>query len=142
MRTTAREPDDAALRELLRTSRRIAVVGLSPRPDRPSHGVAAYLQRSGYTIVPVNPCGGSILGEPVHPTLADAAAAGRIDVVDVFRRSDALPALAPEIIAIRPRLAWFQIGVTDDGAARALRAAGIPLVMDRCLAVDHQLLGV
>lgn len=142
MRATAREPDDATLRELLRTSRRIAVVGLSPRPERPSHGVAAYLQRSGYTIVPVNPCGGSILGEPVHSTLAEAAAAGRIDVVDVFRRSDALPALAPEIVAVRPRLAWFQLGVKDAGAARALRAAGIPLVMDRCLAVDHQLLGV
>ncbi len=139
---TARAPGEAALRELLRTSRRIAVVGLSPRADRPSHGVAAYLQRSGYTIVPVNPCGGSILGEPVHPTLAAAAAAGRIDVVDVFRRSDALPALAPDIIAVRPGLAWFQIGVVDDGAARAIRAAGIPLVMDRCLAVDHQLLGV
>jgi hypothetical protein len=136
------EPTDAAIRELLRTSRRIAVVGLSPRSERPSWGVAAYLQRAGYEIVPVNPCGGVILGEPVHPSLESAAAAGPIDVVDVFRRPEALPALATEIATVRPRLAWFQLGVRSDAASRILRSEGIPLVMDRCLAVDHQHLGV
>jgi predicted CoA-binding protein len=136
------EPTDPEIRELLRTSRRIAVVGLSPRAERPSHGVAAYLQRAGYEIVPVNPCGGVILGERVHPSLESAAAAGPIDVVDVFRRPEALPALAEEIVGVRPRLAWFQLGVRSDAAARLLRGEGIPLVMDRCLAVDHQHLGV
>src|SRR6266498_5538836 len=80
-------PDWERLTQLLRSARQIAVVGLSPRPERPSHGVAAYLQRAGYTIIPVNPCGGTILGERVYPDLTAAADAGPIDVVDVFRRS-------------------------------------------------------
>jgi uncharacterized protein len=130
--------DRVAIGEILRTSRRIAVVGLSPKPERPSHGVAAYLQRAGYTIIPVRPTGVTILGEPVHSNLQAAAAAGPIDIVDVFRRSEFVPALLDDLLAIRPRLVWLQVGIRDDATAARLEADGIPVVMDRCLAVDHQ----
>jgi predicted CoA-binding protein len=133
--------DQAAIAKILRTARRIAVVGLSPRPERPSHQVAEYLQRAGYTIVPVRPTGTTILGEPVQPDLRTAAAAGPIDVVNVFRRSEFVPALLGDLLAVRPRLVWLQVGVRDDPTARRLEADGIPVVMDRCLAVDHQFLG-
>lgn len=133
--------DQAAIAKILRTARRIAVVGLSPRPERPSHQVAEYLQRAGYTIVPVRPTGTTILGEPVQPDLRAAAAAGPIDVVTVFRRSEFVPALLGDLLAVRPRLVWLQVGVRDDPTARRLEAEGIPIVMDRCLAVDHQFLG-
>jgi predicted CoA-binding protein len=133
--------DRARIAEILRTSSRIAIVGLSPRPERPSHGVAAYLQRAGYTIIPVRPTGSVILGEPVQPSLAAAAAAGPIDIVDIFRRSEFVPALLDELLEVRPRLVWMQIGVRDDATARRLEAEGIAIVMDRCLAVDHHSLG-
>ena len=133
--------DRAAIVEILRTSRRIAVVGLSPKPERPSHGVAAYLQRAGYTIIPVRPTGVTILGEPVHPNLRAASATGPIDIVNVFRRSEFVPALLDDLLAVRPRLVWLQVGIRDDLTAQRLEADGIPVVMDRCLAVDHQFLG-
>ncbi|HZI22706.1 MAG TPA: CoA-binding protein [Gemmatimonadales bacterium] len=131
-----------ALRTLLREARTIAVVGLSPRPTRPSHSVARYLQRSGYRIVPVNPGHDSILGERSYPTLAAAAADHAIDVVDVFRRSEVVGPVVDEAIGVRPRLIWLQVGIVDESAAERSSAAGIPLVMDRCLMVDHQSLGV
>ena len=133
--------DRAAIAEIMRTSRRIAVVGLSPKPERPSHGVAAYLQRAGYTIIPIRPTGATILGEPVHPNLQSAAAAGPIDIVDVFRRSEFVPALLDDLLAVRPRLVWLQVGIRDEATAGRLEAEGIPVVMDRCLAVDHQFMG-
>ncbi len=122
---------------LLRESRTIAVVGLSPRPERPSHGVAAYLQDAGYRIVPVRPGGLVILGEPSYPDLRSAAAAVPIDIVDIFRRSEAVPSLLEELLAIRPRLVWMQVGVVHEGVRDRLESAGIPVVMDRCLMVDH-----
>ena len=117
------------------------MVGLSPKPERPSHGVASYLQRAGYTIIPVRPTGREILGEPVQPDLRAAASTGPIDIVDIFRRSEYVPALLDDLLTIRPRLVWMQVGVRDDGTAERLEAAGIPVVMDRCLAVDHYSLG-
>jgi uncharacterized protein len=126
---------------ILRTSRRIAVVGLSPKPERPSHGVASYLKNAGYTILPVRPTGSIILGEPVHPHLRAAAATGPIDIVNIFRRSEFVPALLDDLLAVRPRLVWMQMGIRDEGTARRLEAEGIAVVMDRCLAVDHQFLG-
>jgi uncharacterized protein len=134
-------PDWDHLAELLRSARQIAVIGLSPRPERPSHGVAAYLQRAGYTVIPINPCGGTILGERVYPDLTAAAAAGPVDVVDIFRRSQFVSGLVEPILAVRPKLVWMQVGVRDEQSARRLEAAGIAVVMDRCLAVDHQSLG-
>lgn len=126
-----------ALRDLLRQARIIAVVGLSPKPERPSHEVARYLQGAGYRVVPVNPGHATILGERSYPSLAAAAQDHAIDVVDVFRRSEAAGAVVDEAIAIRPALIWLQLGVVDAAAAARARAAGIPVVMDRCLAVDH-----
>jgi uncharacterized protein len=135
-------PDRAKLAELIRSARRIAVVGLSRKPERPSHSVAAYLQRAGYTIIPVNPAGGVTLGEPVYPDLRSAAtAAGPIDIVNIFRRSEHIPALLDPLLEVRPRLVWMQMGIWNDEVARKLEAAGISVVMDRCLAVDHQFLG-
>ncbi len=134
-------PDRKRLREILRTARRIAVVGLSRKPERPSHGVAAYLQSAGYTIIPVHPVGGVTLGEPVHPDLRSAAATGPIDVVNIFRRSEHVPALLEAMLEVRPALVWMQQGIRHDGVARELEAAGIDVIMDRCLAVDHKFLG-
>lgn len=134
-------PDRARIADILRTARRIAVVGLSRKPDRPSHGVAAYLQQAGYTIIPVHPAPGVTLGERVHPDLQSARAAGPIDIVNVFRRSEHVPALLDAMLEVRPALVWMQVGVRHDEVARSLEAAGIVVVMDRCLAVDHQYLG-
>ena len=135
-------PTDAEIRELLRDSRRIAVVGLSRKPHRASHGVAKYLQNAGYTIVPVHPAGGVTLGEPVHAGLRSAATTGPLDIVNIFRRSEFIPALLDDLLAVRPRLVWMQLGVEDADTASRLEAAGIRVVMDRCLAVDHNALGV
>lgn len=134
-------PDRSRLAEILHTAQRIAVVGLSRKPERPSHGVAAYLQRAGYTIIPVHPVGGVTLGEPVHPDLRSAAAAGPIDIVNIFRRSEHVPALLDALLEVKPALVWMQQGIRSDDVARRLEAAGIAVVMDRCLAVDHQFLG-
>jgi len=133
-----------ALRDILGTARTIAVVGLSPRPARPSHGVARYLQEAGYRIVPVNPGHSTILGEKSYPTITAAAADHAIDVVDVFRRSEFVGPIVDEAIGVqpRPRLIWLQMGVVDEAARARAQAAGIPCVMDRCLMVDHRVLGV
>ncbi len=133
--------DWSRVEEILRTSRRIAVVGLSPKPTRPSHGVASYLQRAGYTIIPVRPTATTILGEPVQPNLRAAVATGPIDIVNVFRRSEFVPALLEDLLLVRPRLVWMQMGIRDQPTAERLEAEGIAVVMDRCLAVDHQSLG-
>jgi predicted CoA-binding protein len=133
-----------ALRLLLRDARTIAVVGLSPKTDRPSHGVARYLQGAGYAIVPINPGHEEILGERSYPTLAAAARDHAIDVVDVFRRSELAGAAVDEAIALRPlpRLIWLQQGVVDAAAQARAAAAGIAFVMDSCLAVEHRALEV
>jgi predicted CoA-binding protein len=133
---------DENIRDILRTAKRIAVVGLSRKPHRDSHGVAAYLQRHGYTIVPVHPAGGVTLGEPVHADLRAAASTGPIEIVDIFRRSEFVPALLDDLLTIRPRLVWMQLGVEHQETALALEAAGIAVVMDRCLSIEHNLLGV
>jgi uncharacterized protein len=135
---------DDELRALLREARTIAVVGLSPKTARPSHGVARYLQGRGYRIVPVNPNHDDVLGERSYPTLAAAAQDHAIDIVDVFRRSALAGAAVDEAIALRPppRLIWLQEGVVDVAAAARAQAARIPIVMDRCLAVQHRALEV
>lgn len=126
-----------AARPIVASARRIAIVGLSPNPARPSHTVGSYLQRAGYEIVPVRPGVAEVLGVPAFPTLAAAAATGPLDVVDVFRRSEAVADLVPDLLAARPRLVWLQLGIRNDAAADALRAAGITVVQDHCLKVAH-----
>ena len=122
----------------LREAKRIAVVGLSPKPERPSHSVSRYLQRAGYTVIPVRPATVEpILGQRVFPDLRAAAADGPIDIVNVFRQPAALPALVDSIIEVRPKLVWLQLGVVHEEAADRIEAAGIPVVMDYCLAVEH-----
>ena len=129
---------DADLTAVLRVARTIAVVGLSPHAHRPSHGVARYLQRAGYRIVPVNPGHETILGERSYTTLGLAAADHAIDIVDVFRRSEFAGEVVDQALPLRPRLVFLQLGVTDDAAGDRARAAGVPFIQDRCLAVEHQ----
>jgi uncharacterized protein len=131
-----------ALRALLRATKTIAVVGLSPDPARPSHQVALYLGAAGYRVVPVNPNHAVVLGERSYPTLTAAAQAYRIDVVDVFRRSEFAGPIVDEAIPLKPKLVWLQVGVRDAAACTRAEAAGIPCVMDRCLMVVHQELRV
>ncbi len=137
-------PSTDELRALLRRVRTIAVVGLSPKPVRPSHSVARYLQQAGYRIVPVNPGHGEILGAKSYPTLGAAARDHAIDVVNVFRRSEHARAVVDEAIALRPapQLIWLQLGVVDAAAQRRAEAAGIAFVMDQCLAIEHRHLEV
>ncbi|HWH03457.1 MAG TPA: CoA-binding protein [Gemmatimonadales bacterium] len=129
---------EAELARLIREAKTIAVVGLSPKTARPSNEVATYMQEAGYRIVPVNPGHDQILGERSYRTLADAARDQRIDIVDVFRRSELAGGVVDEALAIRPGLIWLQVGVVDEEAAARAAARGIPMVMDRCLAVYHQ----
>jgi uncharacterized protein len=134
--------DPKEIRRALERARTIAVIGCSPNPARPSHSVAGYLQEAGYRIVPVNPGHREILGETCYPSLAEIPAEIGIDIVDVFRRSEHVPEIASQ--AIRRGVGFFvmQLGVVDPEAARRLEAAGIPVAMDRCLAVEHGRLGV
>ena len=131
-----------ALRALLAEAKTIAVVGLSPKPWRPSHQVAQYLQAAGYRIVPVNPEHDTILGERSYPTLTAARAEHAIDIVDVFRRSEFVGPIVDEAIRVKPRLIWLQVGVVHEAARARAAAADVPFVMDRCLMVDHRLLEV
>jgi predicted CoA-binding protein len=137
-------PSPEALRDLLRRARTIAVVGLSPRPVRPSHSVARYLQKAGYRVIPINPGHEQILGEKSYPTLAAAARDHAIDIVNVFRRSEHAGVVVDEALALRPppQLIWLQQGVEDYAAGQRAAAAGVPFVMDECLAVEHRHLEV
>ena len=116
---------------VLQTCRTVAVVGLSPRPDRDSHGVAQYLQEQGIRIIPVNPAASEILGERCYPDLASIPEP--VDTVDIFRRSEEVPAIVAEAIRIGARAVWMQRGVVSHEAASAARDAGLMVVMDECL---------
>ncbi|MFM8944094.1 MAG: CoA-binding protein [Actinomycetota bacterium] len=133
-------PDDAGLARILREARTIAVVGLSSKPDRPSYDVAAYLQRKGYRIVPVNPRETEVLGEPCYPTLADIPDDVHVDIVDVFRRAEDTPAVAEEAVLRGAPVLWLQLGIENDDARRIAEAVGMTVIMDRCIKVDHRLL--
>ena len=129
------------IRQILATCRTVAVVGLSPKPDRASHEVAHYLQAHGWRIIPVNPVaaasGATILGEAVYATLQEAAQHASIDVVDVFRNSEDVPPVAQEAIAIGARALWLQLGVENAPAVAAAQAAGLWVVQNRCLKIEH-----
>jgi len=127
-------PSDAADR-ILESARTIAVVGLSPDPRRPSHGVARYLQRVGYRIIPINPKVDEVLGERAYPSLRDVA--DPVDVVDVFRRSEFVGPIVDDAIAMRAHAVWLQDGVIDRLAAERARKAGLDVVMDDCMMRRH-----
>jgi predicted CoA-binding protein len=122
--------------ELLHTSRTIAVVGLSSKRFRPSYGVAEYLQRSGYRIIPVNPEEIEVLGERSYPDLDSVSEV--IDIVDIFRRPDFVPEIVEAAIRKRAKLVWMQEGVSHSAAARRAEEAGLAVVMDRCILKDHR----
>jgi uncharacterized protein len=135
---TWENPPPAAIRDLLSTARTIAVVGLSPKAERDSHRVARYMQRQGYTIIPVNPGHGQILGEPSYRRVADIPAGETVDIVNLFRRSELVGPHVDEAIARGGvKAVWMQMGIADQAAAKRAEAAGILVVMDRCLMVDH-----
>ncbi len=135
---------EAQLRKVLAPGQTIAVVGASQNPVRPSHGVMQYLIRHGYRVIPINPghAGKEILGQTVHARLADVPEP--VDIVDIFRRRDALGGVVNEALAlsILPKSIWMQLGLRDEVAAERARAAGIAVVMDRCIMVDHARLGL
>jgi uncharacterized protein len=133
---------DPYLRDILTGVHTIGVVGASPRRARPSHGVMAYLQRRGYRAIPVNPnaAGATINGETVHARLAEVP--DPIDMVDIFRRSEAAGAIVDEAIAIGAKVIWMQLGVRDDAAAARAEAGGIKVVMNRCPAIEIPRLGL
>ncbi|MDR7554746.1 MAG: CoA-binding protein [Armatimonadota bacterium] len=134
----ARRPAPEALAAILRATRTIAVVGLSDRPERPSHAVARYLQEAGYRIVPVNPRLTEVLGERAYPSLRDVPEP--VDVVLIFRRSAFVPPIVDDAIAIGARVVWMQPGVVHEEAAARARAAGLEVVMDTCMATTHDAL--
>lgn len=127
---------EANIEKILREARTIAVVGLSPRPERPSYGVASYLQQQGYRIVPVNPTVDQVLGERSYPDLKSVPE--RIDVVDIFRRSEEVPPIVEDAIQVGARVIWMQEGVINEAAAARAREAGLAVVMDRCMLKEHQ----
>lgn len=134
-----------SIAQILSDSKTIAIVGLSNKPDRASHEVAAYLQEQGYRIVPVNPsyAGQSILGETVYGTLQEAADAlagsgQRIDIVDCFRKSEDIPPIARDAIAVRAGCLWMQLDIENRAAADLARAAGLDVVMNHCIKIEHR----
>src|SRR5690242_13505491 len=133
---------DEYLRDILRSVRTVAVVGASPRPHRPSHGVMRYLQGQGYRTIPVNPfaAGGTIHGEQCYASLAEIREP--VDMVDVFRRTKAAGEAVDAAIAIGAKVVWMQLGVRDDEAAARAEAHGIKVVMDRCPAIEIPRLGL
>lgn len=129
--------DPGEIRAALESARTIAVVGCSPKPERPSHAIARYLMEQGYRMIPVNPGHREILGETCYRALAEIPEEVAIDIVDVFRRSDHVAGIADEAIARGVGFFFMQQGVLDSDAARRLEAAGIPVAMDRCILVEH-----
>ena len=127
--------DIATLRRILRTGKTIAVVGLSAEWHRPSYFAAKYMQEHGYRIIPVNPRYAEILGERCHASLETIDVP--VDIVDIFRRTEDVPPIADQAIAIGARCLWQQIGVKNVGAAERAAAAGLDVVMDRCVKIEH-----
>jgi predicted CoA-binding protein len=128
--------NEADIKSILEESKTVAVVGLSPREERDSHRVAKYLQGQGYRIIPVNPNAEEILGERSYPDLTSVPEP--IDIVDVFRRSEVVPEIVEEAIKVGAKTVWMQMGVIHEEAAAGAREAGLQVVMDRCMMVEHR----
>lgn len=126
--------DDAGLRRILENHKVIAMVGISPKADRPSNGVARFLMAQGYTVIPVNPGQTEILGQPCYPSLQDIPV--KVDMVDVFRKAEDVPPIAAAAIAIGAKSLWLQLGIVSDEAAAQASAAGLDVVMDRCPKIE------
>lgn len=129
------DDDSDKIRRILRTSRVIAVVGLSAQWHRPSYFAAKYLQEHGYRIIPVNPSYPEILGEKSYKSLREIPE--KVDVVDCFRRSNEIPALADDAIAIGAKVLWMQLGVENAGARAKAEAAGLEVIENRCMKIEH-----
>lgn len=123
------------LQRIFAESSSIAVVGLSPKTNRPSNQVARYLQQAGYRVIPVNPGQSEILGEQCYPDLSSIP--GPVDVVDIFRRADQVEPIARAAVAIGAKVLWMQQGIINEEAARVAEQAGLTVIMDRCMKVDH-----
>jgi hypothetical protein len=130
-----KNPDPAEIKALLQRVKTIAVVGLSPKPDRPSFSVSQTMQRFGYRIVPVRPAVSEVLGEKAYAKLADIPFS--VDLVNVFRESAAVPGIVEECLAMGVPAIWIQEGIVHDEAAEKARAAGLTVVMDRCIYKDY-----
>jgi predicted CoA-binding protein len=126
----------ANIPEILKSSRTIAVVGLSSNPMRPSNGVAAYLQRAGYRVIPINPNESEVLGEKCYARLEDVPE--KIDLVDIFRRPECVPEIVESAIRVGAKTVWMQEGVVNHQAAERARTAGLEVVMDRCTLKEHR----
>jgi predicted CoA-binding protein len=133
---TFQNPPDEAIRAVLATRQTVAVVGCSPNPERDSHRIAKLLQSRGHRVIPVNPGARSILGEPCYASLRDVPE--RVDMVDIFRRSEEVGPIVDEAIEIGARIVWMQLGVIDERAATAAQDAGLMVVMDRCPAIEYR----
>ena len=125
----------ATIRKVLRESKTIAVVGLSPKPNRPSHQVARYLMEVGYTVIPVNPGQDIILGQTCYSNLRDIPTP--VDMVDIFRRQEEVVPIVEDAIGIGARFIWMQQGIVNEEAAEKAEAAGLIVIMDRCTKIDH-----
>jgi predicted CoA-binding protein len=126
----------ASIPEILKSSKTIAVVGISNNPMRPSNGVSEYMKRAGYQIIPVNPNETQVLGQKCYARLEDIPE--KVDIVDVFRRPEFVPEIVESAIAIGAKTVWLQEGVIHEEAAERARAAGLNVVMDRCILKDHR----
>lgn len=133
-------PSDETLRQLLTNARTVAVVGHSDRPDRVSYRIAQYLRQVGYHVFPVNPAVSTIDGERCYASLADLPES--VDIVNVFRRSEFLPAVIEEAIQANTKAVWAQLGISHPDATARSEAAGIPLVMDACIKIEHHRLAI
>jgi predicted CoA-binding protein len=129
---------DEELKEILKQGKTVAVVGISPKQDRPSHVVASYLQSKGYRIIPVRPDEETILGEKVYRSLMEIPEEIKIDVVDIFRKSNEVPPVVEETIKRKAKVVWMQEGVVHPGAAEKAERAGLKVVMDRCIKKEYQ----
>lgn len=129
--------DDKALKQLFQTTKTIATVGISTDPDKPSFRVPYYLRSNGYHIIPVNPTANKIFGETCYPDLLSIPRETKIDVVQIFRPSEDVPPVVEQAIKIGAKVVWMQEGIVNEAAAKQAEAAGLKVVMDRCMRVEH-----